>query len=671
MPALVSVIIPVYNKPAAFVREAVDSALAQTYRPIEVLIIDDGSTADYAWLRSAYGERVTLVRQPNGGPASARNHGIRLARGAYLAFLDADDAWEPMKLEEQVAQLERHPEAGLAYAPVLAMDRDGALRASLFGRPGPSGDIFDVVFRSNCIPTSTVIVRRECFERVGVFDEAPALISVEDYDMWLRILERYEAVGFDRPLVRYRAQGGISRDIERSYTGERLVIEKAITRQPRLQHRRPGRLAQIAFRCGHEYFSMNDLVNARRQFGRALSHRPWDLRSLGFWAATFLSPQQVDAVRRWRGRRLSAAHPLRVAHVLFSLDAGGAEYLALEILRQLPAARYDRHVVGLTGTGQLAGEFQQAGITVHVLHKRPGVDVRLWAALAALVRRERFDVVHTHNVTPWLYAGPAAVLAGARLIHTEHSNLFPEQRRLLAAERWLAPMTRWVIADSDDVRRCLVERQRLPSRNVITVRNGIDTGRFAPTADPVAARAQLALNGSGPVVGTVARLVEIKDHPTLLTAFRAVLEEFPRAVLLMVGDGPLRQALSTQAAALGMADRVRFLGRRTDIPAILPALDIFVLASRSEGLPLTVLEAMAAGIPVVATDVGALHEAVQQGRTGLLVPARAPELLAQAIRTLLRDPERRQAMGAEARRIARADFDVSGMVQRYEAAYRH
>lgn len=673
---LVSVIIPVYNA-AAYLRETIDSVLAQLYPNIEVLVVDDGSTEDLSRIVAAYGDRVRYVRKPNGGPASARNLGVRMATADYIAFLDADDVWEPEKLRAQIDMLLLHPSLGLVYSTVSEIDRDGRLRSASRGRQQrPSGDIAQALFWHNWIPTSTVVTRRACFAQVGWFDEARELISVEDYDMWLRIAERYQVMYLEQPLVRYRAHaGGISRNIARSYLGEQLVIEKAVARNaqraPYMSSWLKRRLARVAFNCGHEYFSINEFANARRQFWRALGYRPLHPKGLCFWAATYLEPRQVEAVRRWRRSQPPADRPQRVAHVLFSLDTGGAEHVALDVLRRLSPERYDRHVVSLTGSGQLVEEFQRSGITVHTLHKRPGVDLRLWLALAAFIRRQRFDVVHTHNITPWLYAGPAAVLAGARLVHTEHSNLLPHQRRLMVAERWLARITRWVVADSDDVRRCLIERQGLRARNVVTVRNGIDTGRFAQALEPAQARSRLGLDGAGPVVGTVARLVDIKDHPTLLAAFRQLVEEFPRAVLLMVGDGPLRHALEAQAKTLGIAEQVRFLGRRTDIPEILPALDVFVLSSLSEGLPLTVLEAMAAGVPVVATDVGALREAVQEGRTGLLVPMRSPERLAAAICSLLRDVSRRHAMGLEARRLARASFDLSDMVYGYETAYRH
>ncbi len=680
MPPLVSVIIPVYNKPAAFIREAIGSVLGQTYEPLEVIVVDDGSSQDLSWLRSAYGERITLARKPNGGPASARNHGVGLARGAYLAFLDADDAWEPGKLEAQIAALERRPQAGLSYSAVAAVDAQGRPCAGPDARKRqPSGAIFETLFWRNVIPTSTVVVRRECFNGVGLFDEAPALISVEDYDMWLRIAERYEVACLEQPLVRYRRSAeGISRNIARSYAGERLVIEKAMARNaqatPHRRARLRRRLAQIAFDCGHEYFSANDLASARAQFREARRQQPWSLRAWGFWAATFLRPQHVEVVRRLKGRRPAAANgrhrQQRVMHVLFSVETGGAEHVVLNLATHRDRANLAMFVCSLTGRGALAEAFVRADVPVVAMGKRPGVDLPLIWRLARLFRRERIDVVHTHNVTPWLYAGLAARLAGARLVHTEHSNLFPHQRRLMAAERWLSRWTETVISDSEKVRGGLLRQGLEPSR-VTTVMNGIDTARFSAPADAAAARAGLRMGPAQPVVGAVGRLVPVKDHATLLKAFALVHQQVPDAVLVLVGGGPLREALEQQASALGVSAHVRFAGEQPDVAAFLPLFDVFALSSVSEGMPLTLLEAMAAGKPAVATRVGGIPEAVVDGQTGLLVPAGDAPAMAQALLNVLADPARRQRMGEQARRRAHALFDIHRMVETYERTYHH
>jgi glycosyltransferase involved in cell wall biosynthesis len=171
MTPLVSVIIPAYN-PSAALREAVESALGQTHPSVEVIVVDDGSTADTSWVPAAYGGRIRYVRKANGGPASARNAGLALARGTYVAFLDADDVWEPGKLAAQVEAMERHPAAGLAYGPVLRIDGQGRPQGVRRSPQARSGLIAGELFMKNFVPTSTVMVRRACFEAAGRFDEA-------------------------------------------------------------------------------------------------------------------------------------------------------------------------------------------------------------------------------------------------------------------------------------------------------------------------------------------------------------------------------------------------------------------------------------------------------------------------------------------------------------------
>src|SRR3989338_3939839 len=264
---LVSVIIPLHNNEPQFIRAAVESALGQTYQLIEVIVVDDGSTRDMTWVERAYQGRIRYLQKPNGGPASARNAGLDVARGKYIAFLDADDVWEPTKLREQVPVLQRAPTVGLVYTAVLDIDQQGRILTGV-SRPAvrPSGRLADALFLKNAVSTSTALARRACFERVGRFDEARELISVEDYDMWLRIAEQYEVVCIDQPLTRYRTHaGGISRQIARPYDGQALVVAKAIQRRPG-----PGdagrvsrRMARMWFDCGPEHFSAGGFWQAR------------------------------------------------------------------------------------------------------------------------------------------------------------------------------------------------------------------------------------------------------------------------------------------------------------------------------------------------------------------------------------------------------------------------
>lgn len=360
---------------------------------------------------------------------------------------------------------------------------------------------------------------------------------------------------------------------------------------------------------------------------------------------------------------------IKVLHVMNTLDIGGAEALVLNLAKRIDGRRFALEVVSLTGEGKLSREFRALGVPTHALDRREGLDPTLAFRLGRLAKAIDAHILHSHNVGPWLYGGLAALALRRPLVHTEHSNLFAGQRALMYAERALAYGTHTVIADSSKVHRHLVERQGLPARKVRTIMNGIDTQLFSPDAPAAAAREALGVPAQALVVGTVGRLVPVKDQDSLLHAFAQVAPTTPQARLVVVGEGPLRAQLEAQASGLGIRERVHFAGGRRDVHQLLPAFDVFVLSSISEGLPLTVLEAMACGLPVISTDVGALKEAVENGQTGLLVPSRQPAALAQAIGTLLGHPERRRSMGEAALTRVRGCFDLRLMTQSYEGVY--
>jgi glycosyltransferase involved in cell wall biosynthesis len=358
--------------------------------------------------------------------------------------------------------------------------------------------------------------------------------------------------------------------------------------------------------------------------------------------------------------------PIRVLHVLNTLDTGGAEAVVLNLARACDRTRFDLRVASLGQDGPIGQQLRAADVPTFALGRRPGIDPLLALKLARLCRAHAIDVIHSHNVAPWLYAGPSGRLVGAAVCHTEHSNLLPGQRALWHAERALAGLTRVVICDGDAVRRQLIDQQGLPARKVITIHNGVDLTRSGGPADRAAARRAAGISGDGPIIGTVARLEPVKDQALLLRAFAAVVAAEPAARLCLVGDGSLRSALRDQAIAAGLGDAVRFLGHRDDVAALLPLFDVFALSSISEGLPLTLLEAMAAGLPCVATDVGAMADAVVEGQSGLLVPARDDAGLAAALLQLLRHPDQARQMGEKGRQRARSHFDLRVMVRRYE-----
>jgi glycosyltransferase involved in cell wall biosynthesis len=310
---------------------------------------------------------------------------------------------------------------------------------------------------------------------------------------------------------------------------------------------------------------------------------------------------------------------------------------------------------------------------VETLGRRPGVDFGLVRRLARSLRRGRVELVHAHQYTPWFYASLGAALGWRRprILFTEHGRHYPDVPRgkRMAFNQGLLPITDGIVAVSGFVRDCLAANEALPRRRIRVVYNGVDSGRFESPGSRAGARASQGIDPGDPVVGIAARFAPVKDHATLLRAFARVLGEIPRAKLALAGDGELRASLETQAQGLGIAGSCRFLGVRRDIPDLLSSWDLFCLSSLSEGTSVTLLEAMAAGLPVVATRVGGNPEIVVDGTTGLLASRGDDAGLARAIVEILEDPTRARGMGEAGRARVRASFTQERMTEDYRTLY--
>jgi glycosyltransferase involved in cell wall biosynthesis len=368
-----------------------------------------------------------------------------------------------------------------------------------------------------------------------------------------------------------------------------------------------------------------------------------------------------------------AAARFDVLHVIRPA-AGGMKNHLRALLRGM--ARKGVRVLA-AGPEPLVSALREDGFAVRAVEIEPGFRVERQLAavwrLARLAREHRVAVLHTHGAAAALVACPAARLAGVPVaIVTAHGS--PRlgspwrQRAGVAAQRAALRLADRVIAVADCLRAELLTLGLAQPERVVTVHNGIAPAGFEARADGAALRAALGLPPGRPVIGIVARLAPQKGVEHLVRALAQLDRDGRGATLLVAGDGPLRDRLENEARELGVV--AVFLGYRGDVAEILGALDVFVLPSVTEGLPLVVLEAMAAGCPVVATRVGGIPEAVRDGETGWLVPPADPDALARAIHHALGDRARAAAYAAAGRERVRRLFTAERMVEKTLAVYR-
>ncbi len=358
-----------------------------------------------------------------------------------------------------------------------------------------------------------------------------------------------------------------------------------------------------------------------------------------------------------------------VAQVVHNLDVGGLERVVISLLDGLDPGRFRSVLVCLRDGGPLLADLRARDTRVYALRKGDGFDAASLARLLRVLRHERVDVLHCHNHGPLVYGALARPLSRARaFVYTAH-GIYSAARIRTAALGLARRSVDRVVAVSEDAHRVALERGHMPAARVATIINGVDVARFEGRTERGKVRTALGLDDAAFVFGIVARLTPVKDHRNLLAAFAYVVAEHPTARLVVVGGGEIEVEVREAVAGLGLEGRAILLGERNDVPALMQAFDAFVLSSYSEGLSITLLEAMAAGLPVVATRVGGNGEIVRDGDTGVLVAPRDPAALAGAMRTVLADAGRAAAMGARGRERVRDQFSERAMVARYQDLY--
>lgn len=365
---------------------------------------------------------------------------------------------------------------------------------------------------------------------------------------------------------------------------------------------------------------------------------------------------------------------LRVGFVMHVMQVAGAEVLVKQIIEQL-SAEIEPTIFCLDSLGELGAQLREAGVPVVVFNRQPGLDWKLPGRMATEIEQRGIEVLHAHQYTPFFYSALAR-LRGARQVRillTEHGRHYPDivSRKRRLANRWLlSRLADMSTACCDFSARALETNDGF--RHVITVPNGVDLTHLparGTNAEQADLRRSLHLEVDRPYVACVARFHPIKDHQMLIRGWQHVNRELPEARLLLVGDGPERNACEQLAKELKIADSIEYWGIRHDVAEILRAVNAFALTSVSEAASLTLLEAMASECPVVVTDVGGNGEHVTNGKHGYLVPRGDYDALGQRLLSLLRDSACGKSFGIDARKHVIDNFDLRQSLDRYAQLY--
>ena len=367
--------------------------------------------------------------------------------------------------------------------------------------------------------------------------------------------------------------------------------------------------------------------------------------------------------------------PIRVLFCVDNLGIGGTELNAVRTAEALDPARVKLTVALIGADGELRARYERLGVAIHrfplgtLRGRRTITEGRRFVRL---LRDERIDIVHCHDMYSNVFGSVAGRLAGVGgvIVSRRWSNTLPDPA-LRAANGVAYRVGHRVLANSNAVAASLQADEGVGARRIAVVPNFVEEAAFAvpEAAGREAGRKALGVLPGESVIGIVARLARVKDHATLLRAFAVVRARFPRARLVLVGDGPERRALEALAIELGVAEQVTFAGTRPNRPNPHHLFDLSVLSSVSEGFPNSVVEAMAAARPIVATRVGGTPDAIADGITGVLVPPEDPAALAAGIARVLEQPDNASRMGLAAREAARTSYSQAAVLGRLLSLY--
>ncbi|MDA3807453.1 MAG: glycosyltransferase [Thiomicrorhabdus sp.] len=361
---------------------------------------------------------------------------------------------------------------------------------------------------------------------------------------------------------------------------------------------------------------------------------------------------------------------IRIAQVTLSMGQGGIENLLIALAENQDAERYATYLYCLDHGGELLTQIAALGVPTKVLGRRPGLDFKLILRLARAFKEDAIQLVHTHNEAAHFYGCLAARLARIPVINTEHSRHYVEGHwRRQLEKRFLSFLTAKLVTVSEELRRASIDQDRLSAKKITVVSNGVDLARFSsiPLTEGLELKKALSFEPNNKIITIVARLNPIKNHDLLIKAFALVQQPLPEARLLIVGDGDLRANLQDVATKLTPPGMVVFLGDRSDVPVLLKMSDVLVLCSHREGLPLVLLEGMAAGVPIVVTEGANQSSLIQDWVTGCISQSDA-QGLADTLLKVLSDNVT-EKIASNAKKLVTEQYSIDQTVAQYETLY--
>ena len=355
--------------------------------------------------------------------------------------------------------------------------------------------------------------------------------------------------------------------------------------------------------------------------------------------------------------------------ITHDLAIGGLQQVIVNICRTINRELFDVSVLCLRGLGEFVPVVQGLGINVFCLPQGE-IDYFPFLKIARILRQQKIDVLHVHNTQPLIEGTISSLLTNVRtIIHTDHARNFPDKLRYMIAEWLVSHFVYKMVGVSEHTSKNLQIYEKISHRKIITIHNGIDGTIYDGAMDTLQKKTELGIHSDGPVIGLGVRLSRQKGITYLLKAMPHILAVHQDATLVIAGDGPLKSDLEAEVDRLGLGKAVIFVGARSDMHSILKCFDIYILPSLWEGLPMVLLEAMAAGVPIIATDVGGNHSAIKHSFNGSLIPPKDPVAIYKEINKLLSDKTLRESYIQNGRKVFKEKFSAEIMTKQYEALY--